>query len=118
MQTDPVTVLGLRSAIEGRDARKLTEFYNADAVLQIIDADNPPSRPRELRGREAIAAYFDDVCGRAMSHRVEIGIREGDRIAFTETCTYPGGERVACQAMLDLNHDLIARQVMLVVWDA
>ena len=118
MQTDPVTAPGLRSAIEGRDARKLTEFYNADAVLQIIDADNPPSRPRELRGREAIAAYFDDVCGRAMSHRVQASVAEGNRIAFTEACTYPGGERVACQAMLDLDRGRIARQVMLVVWDA
>lgn len=51
-----------------------------------------------------------------MRHRVETGFRKGNRIACTETCTYPGGRRVACLAMLDLDHDRIARQAMLVVW--
>ena len=55
--------------------------------LRIIDQENPPSRPHEIKGRAAIAAYYDDVCGRIMTHRLDSGIREGDRLAFTQTCS-------------------------------
>lgn len=41
-----VSVAGLKRAIEGRDAKTLASFYHANAVLQIIDRENPPSRPR------------------------------------------------------------------------
>jgi hypothetical protein len=53
-----------------------------------------------------------------MTHRVEDGVSEGDRMAFSQLCTYPTGERVACQAALQLDGGTIARQTMLVVWDA
>ena len=43
---------------------------------------------------------------------------DGDRMAFSQHCTYPTGERVACQATLKLAGGQIARQTMLVVWDA
>jgi ketosteroid isomerase-like protein len=51
-----VSVPELKRAIEGRDAKALAAFYADDAVVRIIDRDNPPSRPRELKGRAAIAA--------------------------------------------------------------
>jgi hypothetical protein len=115
MQT--TTVPALRRAIEGRDGKTLAGFYADDAVLRIIDQDNPPSRPFEIRGQEAIAAYFDDVCGRAMTHRMETGIEQGDRIAFTQACTYPDGNRVFCSATLELADGKIARQISIQAWD-
>src|SRR6516225_2887819 len=74
-----VTVAGLKRAIEGRKASALSGLYADDAIVQVIDRDHPPSNPRSLKGRSAIAAYFEDVCGRDMTHRVEAGVAMGNR---------------------------------------
>ncbi|HKM65094.1 MAG TPA: nuclear transport factor 2 family protein [Acidisphaera sp.] len=113
-----LTIPALRRAIESRDGVTLAGFYTDDAVLRIIDQNNPPSHPLEIKGRDAISAYYDDVCGRTMTHRVDTGIAEGDRVAFTQTCTYPDGKRVFCSAMLELLHGRIARQLSIQAWDA
>ncbi len=112
-----LTIQALRRAIESRDGPTLAGFYTDDALLRIVDQDNPPSRPREIKGREAITAYFDDVCGRTMTHRVEFGIAEGDRLAFTQACTYPDGNRVFCSAALELQGGKIARHTAIQAWD-
>src|SRR5208283_2020736 len=84
MSASRLTIDGLRAAIEGRDAATLIGFYSPDAVLQIIDRDHPPSRPTELVGQAAIGEYLAETCGRDMTHRVEDGVTEGDRIAFSQ----------------------------------
>ena len=83
----------------------------------MIDRDNPPSKPRSLKGRSAIAAYFEDVCGRDMTHKVEAGVAMGNRLAFTQSCAYPDGTKVYCSAMIDLKGGKIARQVVVQAWD-
>lgn len=118
MQDPTLTVRNLRNAIETRDAAALISFYTPNAVLVVIDQENPPSKPKEIRGREAIRTYFDDVCGRDMTHRVEQGLIDGNAMAFTQRCGYPDGTAVFCSAMLDLQDGRIARQVMLQAWDA
>jgi ketosteroid isomerase-like protein len=112
------TIPALRRAIEGRDGAALAGFYADDAVLRIVDQDHPPSQPLEISGHDAIAAYFGDVCGRIMTHEVAFGIAEGDRLAFTQACTYPDGKRVFCSATLELANGRIARQVAVQAWDA
>ena len=112
-----VTVVGLKRAIEGRKASALASLYADDAIVQVIDRDNPPSKPRSLKGRGAIAAYFDDVCGRDMTHKVEAGVAVGNRLAFTQSCAYPDGTKVFCSAMIDLKGGKIARQVVVQAWD-
>jgi SnoaL-like domain len=114
---ETLTVPALRQAIETRDGRTLAGFYADDATMRIIDQENPPSRPQEIKGRAAIAAYYDDVCGRTMTHRLDSGIREGDRLAFTLTCTYPDGNRVFCSSNLELVGGKIVRQVSIQAWD-
>jgi hypothetical protein len=52
-----------------------------------------------------------------MTHRVDTGIMEGDRLAFTQTCTYPDGKRVFCAANLELADGKIVRQVSMQAWD-
>src|SRR5262245_1601367 len=94
----PVTVAGLRRAIEGRKASALAGLYAEDAVIQVIDRDNPPSKPRRLQGRSDISAYFEDVCGRDMTHKVESSVTAGNRLAFTQSCAYPDGTKVFCSA--------------------
>ena len=82
-KTDEVTSAAIKRAIEGRDGPALASFYADDAVLRIVDRNNPPSRPREVKGRSAINTFWDDICSRAMTHKVETSITEGDRLAFT-----------------------------------
>ena len=117
MQTDGLNVTNLKRAIETRDAYTLSSFYADNAVVHIIDCDNPPSKPRELKGRGAIIAYYDDVCSRAMTHSVECGLAEGDRLAFTQCCVYPDGARVFCAAMLELTSGKISKQTVVQAWD-
>jgi len=112
-----VTVVGLKRAIEGRKASALAGLYADDAIVQVIDRDNPPSKPRRLEGRGAIAAYFEDVCGRDMTHKLEAGVAMGNRLAFTQSCAYPDGTKVYSSAMIDLKGGKIARQVVVQAWD-
>jgi hypothetical protein len=118
MHPTGITVSDLRRAIEAHNAGVLSGLYADDAVMRIIDRDNPPSKPRELRGKAAIAAYYDDVCSRAMTHKVEAGVADGDRLAFTQACAYPDGTRVFCSAMIELEQGKIARQTNVQAWDS
>jgi len=118
MSNTSIRVDDLKTAIEGRNAAGLIALYADDAVMRIIDRDNPPSRPRELKGRGAIAAFYDDVCSRAMTHKVENGVSDGRRLAFTQACAYPDGTRVFCSAMIEIADGKIARQTNVQAWDA
>jgi SnoaL-like domain len=112
-----VTVAALKRAVEGRDAVALAGMYAEEAEMLVIDRDNPPSNPRRLTGRAAIAGYFGDVCGRDMTHMIENGIAVGNRLAFTQSCTYPDGTKVFCSAMIDLKGGKIAQQTVVQAWD-
>jgi hypothetical protein len=114
---ETVSLKALSRVIETRDGAALGGFYADDAVLLIIDQLNPPNQPREIRGNAEVAAYFDDVCGRAMTHAVQNGVENGDRMAFTQVCRYPDGKGVYCSATIELAGGKIARQVMVQAWD-
>jgi hypothetical protein len=118
MESDFFSLPALSRAIETRDSAAMREFYAEDARMRIIDRDHPPSHPQEIVGRSAIAAYFDDVCGRAMTHKVENGCIDANRLAFTQACAYPDGARVFCSAMAELAGGKIANQTIVQAWDA
>ena len=80
---------GLRQAIETRDGRMLSSFYADDALVRVIDRNNPPSHPREIRGRAAVTSFWDDICSRAMTHKVNTTVTEGDRMGFTPRMRLP-----------------------------
>jgi ketosteroid isomerase-like protein len=117
LKSKPVTVAALKRAIEGRKAAALADLYAVDAVVQVIDRDNPPSKPRSLKGRSAITSYFEDVCGRDMTHKVEAGVAAGNRLAFTQSCAYPDGTKVFCSTMIDLKKGKISHQMVVQAWD-
>ena len=117
VKTKPITAGAIKQAIEGRDGRMLASFYAEDAVVRVVDRSNPPSKAREIRGRAAIAQYWDDICGRAMTHKVESAVTEGDRLAFTQACAYPDGAKVLCLSMLEFKDGVIARQLAVQAWD-
>jgi hypothetical protein len=112
-----VTGAAIKQAIESRDGRMLASFYADSATLRIVDHSNPPSKPREINGKAAISAYWEDICSRAMTHTVESSVAEGNRLAFSETCVYPDGAKVLCQAMLEFENGKIARQAVIQAWD-
>jgi ketosteroid isomerase-like protein len=112
-----VTGAALKRAIETRDAPALSSFYADDAVVRVVDRNNPPSKPRVVRGRPAIATFFDDLCSRAMTHEVDSCVADGNRLAFTQACAYPDGTKVLCAAMAELKGGKIARQTIVQAWD-
>jgi hypothetical protein len=117
MTANAVTGATLKRAIETRDAAALSSFYADDASLQVIDRNNPPSKPRIVRGRPAIAAFFDDICSRAITHDVKSSVTDGNRLAFTQACAYPDGTKVLCLAMVELKAGKITEQTMVQAWD-
>jgi len=112
-----VTAAGLKQAVENREASTLIGFYADNATMRIIDRDHPPSKPMELKGKTEIARYYEDVCGRAMTHRVESTVADAQHLAFTQACAYPDGARVFCTAMLELADGKIVRQTSVQAWD-
>ena len=112
-----VSSAGIKYAIKNRDGRMLAGMFADDAVMHVIDRDNPPSKPRVINGKTEIARYWDDVCGRAMTHTVEACVSEGNRLAFTQACAYPEGGKVFCVAMLELRGGKIVQQTAVQVWD-
>ncbi len=107
----------LRRGIEERDAATLLRLYADDAELRITDRYDQPGNPRIVRGREAIGAYFADVCGRDMTHKVERLVIDDNGAAFVQACTYPSGARVLCTSVLDLRDGLITSQTCVQAWD-
>jgi hypothetical protein len=116
-ETRAVSADALKNAIETRNGHALAGFYADDALLRIIDRNNPPSRPREMRGRTAIGSFWEDVCSRDMTHHVNMSLTEGSHLALTEACTYPDGTRVFCMAAMDLKDGKIVEQTMVQAWD-
>ena len=110
-------VAAIKGAIEGRDGRMLAGFYAGDAEVRVIDRNNPPSRPREIKGRSAISTFWDDICSRAMTHKVETSVAVDNRLAFTQACAYPERAKVFCVAMLELKGGKIAHQTVVQAWD-
>jgi hypothetical protein len=53
-----------------------------------------------------------------MTHRVEDAVMSSNTMLFSLDELLPKRERVACQATVHLEGGAIARQTMLVVWDA
>lgn len=107
----------LRRGVEERDSGAMIGLYADDAELRVVDRRSQPSSPQLLKGREQIAPYLDEVCGRDMAHRLERVVVDGDRAAFLESCAYPDGVRVLCAALLDLEDGRIVRQTCVQAWD-
>lgn len=117
MNSRTPTIDGLRKAVEGRDAESLKSLYAGDCVLTIIDSDNPPSRPRTLKGAKEIGEFLDDVYSRDMTHTIESGIVDGKTLAFVQGCRYSDGTRVIASSIADLGPGGIIRQTTVQAWD-
>jgi ketosteroid isomerase-like protein len=108
---------GFKRAIEQRDAEALTALYAEDAEMTLVDRVNQPRAPRVLRGRDDIAEYHRDVCGRDMTHRVVHEVVGDGTAAYSEECRYPDGTNVLCVGILELRDGRIAKAVGVQAWD-
>jgi hypothetical protein len=107
----------LRQAIENLDANRLVGLYADDAEMLTVNRYTTPSSPKVLKGKEEIAEHLRDVCGRAMTHRVENEVIGEDRVAFNEACEYPDGTRVLAAMTLDVRNGKVVHQVNVEAWD-
>jgi len=115
--TTTLDVTALARAIESRDAAGQLAAYAPDAELTLVDHDNPPSRPRILRGPDAIGAHLNDVCARDMTHQVRATVADAGRVAFQVACRYGDGTEVLCLCIADVEGGRIVRQHTVQAWD-
>ncbi len=95
-------------------------LYADDALLQVSTttihrADLAASSRAQA---QAIAAYYDDLCGRAMSHHVDLGRCQRRGAFFHPDVHGSDGAKVFCAAMLELKGGKIARQTVVQAWDS
>ena len=107
----------LRQAIENLDANRLVSLYADDAEMLTVSRYTTPSSPKVLKGKEEIAENLRDVCGRAMTHRVENEVIGENRVAFNEAYEYPDGTRVLAAMTLDVRNGKVVHQVNVEAWD-
>jgi ketosteroid isomerase-like protein len=107
----------LRRAAEHNDAEALANLYAQDAEVLIVNRETPPSSPHVLRGREQIAEYLKDACGRDIESRIEVEVIGEERVAFNEACQYPDGTRILSATTLWVQDGKIARQLSVEAWD-
>jgi hypothetical protein len=108
----------LSEAIEARDAEGVLAWYDRGAVRTILDRDHPPAAPLVLSGLDQIGAYYRDVCGRNIEHRVRDAVRTADGLAYTQHCRYPDGLGVVCVTVAVLDAGKIKTQTAIQVWDS
>lgn len=107
----------IRKGQEAHDLESLLSAYAEDASVSVVDATNPPSRPRTLRGKDEISAFWGDVLGRGLTHKVERLFAANDQAACRVACEYPDGTRVLCTSICDLEAGKIAHEVIVQAWD-
>lgn len=107
----------MADAMRRNDAAMVASFYSADAEIEMIDKDHPPSAPMVLRGADAIRAMYEDVCGRMLRHDFDHLLSEPGMAAFSETCVYPDGVRVSVAAVMDVRDGHIVRERGIQAWD-
>jgi ketosteroid isomerase-like protein len=108
----------LRRAIEARDASTVLDLYDTDATIERVDADNPPSAPKRIAGRDAIRSMLEDVYSRDITHRVERVAVGDDAVGYAVRCEYPDGTRVVCSSVAELRDGRIAREIVVQAWDS
>lgn len=115
--TATLDTAALATAITERDAAGQLATYSPDAELVIVDHENPPARPRVLRGTDEIGAYLTDVCDRDMTHDVRNAVLAGDRLTVEVACRYADGTNVACLSIAEVAGGRITRQRLVQAWD-
>lgn len=103
--------------VEGANPAPDSTSHTTGEDVRIVDAQQTPSKPWRLEGRDAIAAPYADVLARDVRHDVEHVAIGGDTIAYSVRCTYPDGARVVCVTTARRQDGRIAEQIVAQAWD-
>jgi ketosteroid isomerase-like protein len=107
----------MRRAVEDGDIDAFGDMLADDVRWSEIDQRTPPAAPAVLHGREAVLAALRDGAARGITTRVGDGFASDGRAALRLVCTYPSGEQVVCNALLDVRDGRIARFDGVQAWD-
>jgi hypothetical protein len=100
------------------DVDAILDCYADDVEVHEIDQASPPSSPRIVRGKQALADALRRYAERGLTIEVRGELVSGGRAAVSTTCTYPDGKQVFGIALLDLQGGKVARQLTVQAWDA
>ncbi|MER5635706.1 nuclear transport factor 2 family protein [Kitasatospora sp. NPDC002227] len=117
MATTAFDTEALRMGIEGRKASTLLSLYADDAEMRMVDHRSQPSHPMVAHGRTEIDAVLSDVYSRDMTHKLESVIVGDGHIAWMESCEYPDGTKVLCNAMGNIKDGKITDLTGIQAWD-
>jgi hypothetical protein len=106
----------LKRSIEERDASGQVALFADDAVVELIDKANPPSRPLVLKG-DGIREWVEDITSRDMTHTFGGLVVDGDKVSYTVDCAYPDGSKVLCMASAELRDGKVAYLRGVQAWD-
>ena len=105
-------------AIDTSDAESQIAVYDDSAEVQVIDADNPPSAPRVLKGKDAIADWVRSNCQPQVSRRVVRLINGADRIAYTVAQVQDDGSpEIVATSTAELRDGLVTHEHTILFWD-
>jgi ketosteroid isomerase-like protein len=106
-----------KSAFESWDVETLLDFYDDEVELTMVSANNPPSSPREQRGKEVFRGMFEHCRDAGATPAVENGISDGDRASMTVTCVFPGGRKVVANNSVEVRDGRIVREHEVIAGD-
>lgn len=115
--TSALDIAQYKSAFESWDVEKLLGFYDDEVELTMLSGNNPPSSPREQRGKEVFRGMFEHCRDAGATVSVEHGVSEGDRASMTVTCVFPGGRRVVANTAVEVRDGRIVREHEVVAGD-
>lgn len=113
----PFEFTTLKEALETRNAEQLLTLYDHDATVTVVNKHTTPSKPFNTGTRDELETYFLDVCEREITHAVGNEVIGDARVAYTETCAYPTGEKVFTANYLDLIDGSIVKHTIVETWD-
>jgi ketosteroid isomerase-like protein len=104
-------------AIESQDTDTQLAAYADDAVLTVIDPDNPPSSPHLVSGKDAISTWLRGSCESNTVQRTARMIDGAGQIAYTVEQLNLDGTHEIATSMADISDGLITAQQTVLVWD-
>jgi ketosteroid isomerase-like protein len=107
----------LRELVAAGDAGGVGAMLADDVVWSVVDQRTPPASPAVLRSRDDVVAMIRDAVGRGIVTHVTDGFTAGDRGALQLTCTYPTGEQVVENALVEIRDGRIVRWSGVQAWD-
>jgi SnoaL-like domain len=99
----------MRRALERVDPETLVTQLADDIVYEQIDAQAPPSAPRVIRGKSAMAELASWLQTSEIEMRLTDEVIGADRVAWTTDCRFPDGRHIVGITVAAISDGLISR---------